>query len=360
MTILALWLYAAGVALAAPAAVVDARDAVAVVRQGGGTCAGVFVDDHRLVTAYHCVPAAGQVEIASRAGVQARGRVTATDPTADLAVVEVVPFGAPYVALRTTPVEVGEAVYAIGHPYASAPPRGYLEGTLRWTVTEGQVGNVGVRAVQFSAPVNPGNSGGGLFDADGSLVGIVSRRAGDGLGFATASDAIARLLVDVDLRPGLGGGTVTGFVSTSTAFGVPDGSDALVTGSTLGVGLEVDLRDRLVLGASTEVPLDTRWTIADRGGEAWYTPGTLTVGWRQRFNNGLLAPRLDLYAGAALFYAWTTDGPTLPAERMWVAPGVGARLELGGVGVGASVWPAQGVVPVRIDVRARLPGRRPF
>jgi S1-C subfamily serine protease len=340
--------------------VVDARDVVVVVQQGGGTCAGVLIDDHRIVTAYHCVPAAGQANVETRSGVRARGRVTATDPAADLAVVEVMALGVPYVGLRTAPLEVGEPVFAIGHPYASAPPKGYLEGTLRWTVTEGQVGAVGPRAVQFSAPVNPGNSGGGLFDAAGALVGVVSRRAGDGLGFATNAASVARLLDDPDRRPGLGGGTVTGFVTSSTAFGPPVGDDGLATGSTIGVGLEVDLRDRVVFGVESQVPLDTRWTIADRGGVAWYVPGTVTAGWRQRFGNSLLAPRLDLYAGAALLAEWSTDGPTLPTERLWLAPGFGARLEVAGVGLGASVWPTQGAWPARIDVRARLPGRRPF
>ena len=360
MTTLMGWLYAAGAAMAAPTVVVDARDAVVVVQQGGGTCAGVFVDDHRIVTAYHCVPSAGQVNVETRAGVRAHGRVTATDPAGDLAVIEVVPLSAPWVPIRSTPVGVGDVVFAIGHPYASAPPRGYLEGTLRWTVTEGQVGAIGDRAVQFSAPVNPGNSGGALVDADGALVGIVSRRAGDGLGFATCSESIARLLAAPPRRPGLGGGAITGFVTAAAAFGPALGEEAFASGSTLGVGLEVDLRDRLVFGVESQVPLDTRWTIADRGGVAWYVPGTLTAGWRQRFGNSALAPRLDVYGGAALMAEWMTDGPTLPTERLWVAPGFGARFELAGVGVGASVWPSQGAWPVRIDVRARLPGRRPF
>ena len=57
-----------------------------------------------------------------------------------------------------------------------------MEGTLRWSVVDGVVSSLGSQAMQISAPLNPGNSGGPVIGEDGELVGVVSRRlSGQGL-----------------------------------------------------------------------------------------------------------------------------------------------------------------------------------
>ncbi len=91
-------------------------------------------------------------------------------------------------------VHVGDQVIAIGSPLR-----------LGWTVTQGVVSQLRrqhahekvVRIIQTQTALNPGNSGGGLFDRDGFLVGVNTwtndRRISEGLGFAISLDALLEL-----------------------------------------------------------------------------------------------------------------------------------------------------------------------
>jgi Trypsin-like peptidase domain/Prokaryotic RING finger family 1/Domain of unknown function (DUF4190) len=93
------------------------------------------------------------------------------------------------------PVKVGETVFAIGNPHG-----------LGWTHTQGTVsqfrireaGTRRIRVIQMQTAVNPGNSGGGLYDSDGRLVGIVTwsqdKRVSEGLNFAISFDSVIDLL----------------------------------------------------------------------------------------------------------------------------------------------------------------------
>lgn len=72
------------------------------------------------------------------------------------------------VTLRMEPLKLGEEVFAVGHP-----------GNYDWSVVFGHVANLGGRTingvpglVQIDADINVGNSGGGLFDKSGRLVGL--------------------------------------------------------------------------------------------------------------------------------------------------------------------------------------------
>jgi len=104
----------------------------------------------------------------------------------------------------------GEKVFAIGHPGAAG------EGVLPLTLTEGIVSGIGrqfedlkpMRFIQTTAAVNPGNSGGPLFDFDGQVVGIntlVIRRSNtpgvnlEGLNFALEIRHLHDLLTNPDL-----------------------------------------------------------------------------------------------------------------------------------------------------------------
>ena len=80
-------------------------------------------------------------------------------------------------------LKVGETVYSIGAPKG-------LEATLGQGLVSGLRHIKGLRYVQTSAPISPGSSGGGLFDAAGNLVGITTfhLRDADGLNFAIAVD----------------------------------------------------------------------------------------------------------------------------------------------------------------------------
>ncbi|CAA7625427.1 Trypsin-like serine protease [Candidatus Terasakiella magnetica] len=84
-------------------------------------------------------------------------------------------------------LKVGETVYSIGAPKG-------LEATLGQGLVSGLRIVKGIRYVQTSAPIAPGSSGGGLFDAAGNLVGITTFhiRDAEGLNFAIAADEYFR------------------------------------------------------------------------------------------------------------------------------------------------------------------------
>ncbi len=98
--------------------------------------------------------------------------VSATDPRRDLALLRVASGFGPGVVFRDSPtLKIGESVITYGFPLSGLLSSGP-------TLTTGDISALsGLRDnplhVQISAPVQPGNSGGPLFDAQGHVVGVV-------------------------------------------------------------------------------------------------------------------------------------------------------------------------------------------
>jgi len=181
---------------------------------------GFVVDkDGHIVTNYHVVQGASSVEVSFSNQDTVKAAIIGTDPSTDLAVLKVdAPAKAltPLTLADSDAVQVGDPVVAIGNPFG-----------LERTVTAGIVSALQreVRSpnnytidhvIQTDAPINSGNSGGPLIDAQGRVIGVNSQieTAGGGggnvgIGFAvpanTVKTVVAQLLVDgrVD-RPFLG------------------------------------------------------------------------------------------------------------------------------------------------------------
>lgn len=162
-------------------------------RRQYGQGSGVIVSpDGYIVTNNHVVADAADVEVILADRRQYKGRVVATDPKTDVAVVKIQATNLPTAAWGdSSQLAVGDFVLAIGNPLG-----------LNRTVTFGIVSAVG-RAdvgvadfedfIQTDAPINPGNSGGALVNIQGELVGINTAIAGPtggsvGVGFAIPSN----------------------------------------------------------------------------------------------------------------------------------------------------------------------------
>jgi CBS domain-containing protein len=311
-------------------------EAVVLVHQGSTMCAGVLVDaEGHVATAYHCVAPGGRPRVTARDGASAVGRVAGVDVVNDLAVVEVPALaGRPWLQVAMAPPEIGEPVWALGHPEASDPPSGFFAGTLRWSASAGHVSAVGAWAIQLDAPVNPGNSGGPVVDERGRVVGIVSRRlGGEGLGYAGRTEALVALLDAEPARLGPLGGTVALGLSLTT-LGRPAGA--------VGVGgrLEIALRERVVLGAGAHAPLSHRWAAA-RFGSSEALLADARLGLRQRVGRGPWAVRADAWAGGA-WIVTLTSAPGDPLSLSASGEGrlvVGGGLRLRGVGLEVGVLP---------------------
>lgn len=105
---------------------------------------------------------------------------------------------------------VGETVFALGNPFLLATDFtptltwGIVSGTHRYQAGQGNRLLVYPDCIQVDAPVNPGNSGGPLFNERGEVVGINGRitirdrgRVNTGVGFAIASNQIRNFLADM-------------------------------------------------------------------------------------------------------------------------------------------------------------------
>lgn len=148
----------------------------------------------RLVTNCHVLAPgldadARQLAVEIKAAGQRTGRparLAAADPERDLCILDVAGLDAPPVALASTRgLTVGQSVYAVGSPRGlELTLSGGLISALRKTGME--------PIIQTDAAVSPGSSGGGLFDAQGRLIGIVTFnvQGGQNLNFALPAEWI--------------------------------------------------------------------------------------------------------------------------------------------------------------------------
>lgn len=176
------------------------------VSLGGGASGSGFVvdDDGHILTNYHVVEGLSEVKVIFADGSASRAEILGSDPSSDLAVIraENVPeIATPVTFGDSTKVRPGDPVFAIGNPFQqrNTVTAGIVSAVDRTTVssfTRRSIRNV----IQVDAAVNPGNSGGPLFNYAGEVIGINTSienpngRFFVGLGFAVSSETATRVL----------------------------------------------------------------------------------------------------------------------------------------------------------------------
>jgi hypothetical protein len=176
--------------------------AVSVVRiqTEVGTGSGFFFYSRRHVaTALHVVDDADTIIVGMSDGRRLEGRVVAYSRENDLALIELqadVP-DARLLEAYQGPIDVGEPVAIIGHPFSDLTHTSKrLRGLLNWSLSQGVVGAVSESWLQTDAAINPGNSGGPMVNARGQLLGVVSAKLTDaqGIGLAARGDRLTELI----------------------------------------------------------------------------------------------------------------------------------------------------------------------
>jgi 2-alkenal reductase len=221
-----------------------------------------FVIDTKgdILTNMHVIASETSIEVDFPSGFMAQGTVAAKDPDSDIAVIHV---DAPASELHpltlgdSSKVNIGDPVVAIGNPFA-------LYNTLTFGIVSAKgrtdeslssssdtsfylIGDM----IQTDAALNPGNSGGPLFNMQGEVIGINrsilspstsqgGTASNTGLGFAVSSNLVRRILPDLLATgkydyPYLGLGSLTEIhLQAQQELGLPYTYGAYITSVTAG------------------------------------------------------------------------------------------------------------------------------
>ena len=214
-------------------------------QRSAGLGSGVIVSSEGYVlTNYHVVESADQIEVAFNDGSTTPAKLVGGDPESDLAVLRIDAGKGnarkiPAITLgQMDNLLVGDVVLAIGNPFG-----------VGQTVTMGIVSALGrshlgintfENFIQTDAAINPGNSGGALVDSKGNLVGIntaiYSRSGGSlGIGFAipisTARNVMEQIIQTGSVTRGWIGVEAQEITpELAESFALPNGDGALIAG----------------------------------------------------------------------------------------------------------------------------------
>ena len=172
------------------------------VQSGAGSGVIIAKEGH-VITNNHVINGASKITVRLTNGNEYEAKLIGTDASSDIAVLKISPDEELTVATlgASSKLSIAEEVIVIGNPL----------GELGGTVTNGIVSALAreitidgenMTLIQTNAAVNPGNSGGGMFNLYGELVGIVNAKSSgsdvEGLGFAipvdTAYDIVLQLM----------------------------------------------------------------------------------------------------------------------------------------------------------------------
>ncbi|MCJ7733857.1 MAG: trypsin-like peptidase domain-containing protein [Anaerolineales bacterium] len=190
----------------------------ALTEQGGGLGTGFVWDaEGHIVTNFHVVESATDLEVDFPSGFKTRAQVLGSDSDSDLAVLKLDQLPPVLTVLtlgNNQDLAVGQTVIAIGNPQG-----------LNGTMTQGIISALGRtldsmhfapgggsfatgNIIQTDAAINPGNSGGPLINLNGEVVGINSaistsnidlsgQPVNSGLGFAISIDTAKNVIPDL-------------------------------------------------------------------------------------------------------------------------------------------------------------------
>ncbi len=174
-----------------------------------GSGSGVIISPNGyIVTNNHVIEDATEIKVTTNDKKTYTAKLIGADPTTDLAVIKIEAEKLPTAYLANIEdVKIGEMVLAVGNPLG-----------LNSTITQGIISAIGrgqlnlnnklggnqnvENYIQTDAAINPGNSGGGLYDLNGSLIGIntaIASRSGSfiGYGFAVPIDLVKAISEDL-------------------------------------------------------------------------------------------------------------------------------------------------------------------
>lgn len=179
---------------------------VVVVKTAAGMGSGFFINkEGYLITNFHVIAGEKKISVTQflqerqilRRVVHKEVEIVATAPFHDLAILRLKDFDTEITPVVFAPEErlrIGETVFAIGNPLG-----------LERTVTEGVLSQThrnfgGILYLQVDAPVNPGNSGGPLFNARGQVIGVINMGVPsmEGLNFAIPAIHAKYILDHID------------------------------------------------------------------------------------------------------------------------------------------------------------------
>ncbi len=214
-----------------------------VPQEGQGS--GFVIDkEGHILTNYHVIAEARQVEVTMHNRKKYKATIVGTDPPHDLAVIQIkAPDLVPSVLGDSRNLQVGQKVYAIGNPFG-----------LAGTMTRGIVSSIRpVRepngamideAIQTDAAINPGNSGGPLMNGHGEVIGIntmilSNTNQSAGIGFAIPINTAKAVLNDLMTlgrvrRPALGVRTIPITSELADEIGLPADYGLLIVQVTPG------------------------------------------------------------------------------------------------------------------------------
>lgn len=224
-------------------------DSTARVETDIATGSAFVVDDNLLVTNAHVIEGATQVQVVFTDG-PASCRIEREDASIDLATLSCHTGSHPSVRLAEELPEIGSEVTVLGFPGASLEP----------IATRGIVSAPDVDGfIRTDAALNPGNSGGPLFDADGHVLGVATSRdeLEDAAGYAIPATIVRSFI-----------GRTHGTPSDNAQGGAADGDQsppAAPTGSSGGGNIGTLVAVVLVVLAGAGIAYLIR---AQRGGSA--------------------------------------------------------------------------------------------
>ena len=181
---------------------------------------GVIISsDGYIVTNNHVIENAESISVTLYDGKTYDAELIGTDSKTDIAVIRIQAAGlTPATIGDSSKIATGDTAIVIGNPLGTlggSVTNGIISATSREIV----IGNESMELIQTNATINSGNSGGGLFDGSGNLIGIVNAKDSgttssgaliEGIGFAipvnTAMDVASELMQygQVTDRPTIG------------------------------------------------------------------------------------------------------------------------------------------------------------
>lgn len=149
-------------------------------KRAGWSGSGFALNQGHIVTNYHVVEEAKTILIKGIKGdfqTELRAKVVATDKVNDIAILKIDDerfkgFGTIPYKVKREMSDVGESVWALGYPMTDVMGEEVKFTDGKISSRTGIQGDMSV--YQISVPIQPGNSGGALFDNNGNIVGITS------------------------------------------------------------------------------------------------------------------------------------------------------------------------------------------